>query len=263
MAIKEAIKEAPALAAEKIAVILLPYQSVKRSQQMFSDLNRNAKATTKALNVLFEWRGLFEQAAKMSISISSVLKERVELEKNSLARKSPKVITLGVLYEMSKILLEGRNGYINRPNKEPAPELVEEAACELAEVFDEVIINILPEFERVLSKDMMPYEYRSRFIAIHSVGWQSMAHAIRAAIDQYPGSWKEICREKMSNIDWRITNADWEGTAVSGGLVNNRTTNIRLLSAQIKEFIGIELSDTEIDYFSPDRPFPIRRLKPV
>jgi DNA sulfur modification protein DndB len=110
---------------------------------------------------------------------------------------------------------------------------------------------------------MMPHEYRSKYIAIHSVGWQSMALAIRAAIDQYPDSWKDICRDKMSEIDWRITNPDWEGTAVSGGLVNNRTTNIRLLSTQIKELIGLELSDTEKDYFSPERPFPIKRLKPL
>jgi DNA sulfur modification protein DndB len=263
VAIKEAVKEAPALAAEKIAVILVPHQSVKRSQQVFSDLNRNAKSTTKALNVLFEWRGLFEQAAKKSMVISSVLKDRVELEKNSLARKSPKFITLGVLYEMSKTLLDGRNGYIDYQNSAPAPAVLEDAARELADVFDEVIINILPEFDKVLSKDMMPHEYRSKYIAIHSVGWQSMALAIRAAIDQYPDSWKDICREKISEIDWRITNPDWEGTAVSGGMVNNRTTNIRLLSTQIKELMGLELSDTEKDYFSPERPFPIKRLKPL
>ena len=61
VAIKEALKESPTLAAEKISVILIPHISIKRSQQLFSDLNRNAKPTTKAINVLFEWWGLLSK----------------------------------------------------------------------------------------------------------------------------------------------------------------------------------------------------------
>lgn len=260
VAIKEAVKESPALAAEKISVILVPYRGVQRSQQLFSDLNRNAKPTTKAINVLFEWRGLFEQAAKKAIEVSRVLDDRVELEKNSLAQKSNRFITLGVLYEVSKTILENRNGYDSYKNTEPPQEIIDKASREVAMIFDEVLLQALPDFEKVVAKKMTPYEYRSKYIATHSVGIQSIAIAIRETMDQRPDDWKELCINKLKSVDWRTKNKEWEGTVVSGGLVANRKTNMRLLAAQLKEFIGLDLKESELEYFSPDRAFPIRRL---
>ncbi|MDD4592034.1 MAG: hypothetical protein PHG06_16670 [Parabacteroides sp.] len=42
---------------------------------MFSNLNRDAKLTTKALNVLFEWWGLFELFCEKNINDVPVRKE--------------------------------------------------------------------------------------------------------------------------------------------------------------------------------------------
>lgn len=263
VAIKEALKESPTLAAEKISVILIPHISIKRSQQLFSDLNRNAKPTTKAINVLFEWRGLFEQAAKKAIEISPILKERVELEKNSLARKSPKIITLGVLYEMSRLLLKDRDGYKDFGTKIPPKELVKKGSEELANIYDDVIVQILPEFDKVISKEITPYEYRSKYIATHSAGWQSLASVIRIAIDERPDTWRELCKDKLKKVNWLITNNEWEGTAVSGGLVANRKTNIQRITLQLKEFLGLELTETEKEYFSSTKSFPIKRLTSI
>lgn len=94
-------------------------------------------------------------------------------------------------------------------------------------IFDEVLLPSLTEFEKVTTKKMTPYEYRSKFIATHSVGLQAIAIAVRETMDQHPDDWKQLCIEKLGGIDWRIKNMDWEGTAVSGGLVANRQTNIR------------------------------------
>jgi len=261
VAIKEALKESPGLAAEKISVILIPHRGLKKSQQLFSDLNRNAKPTTKTLNILFEWRGLFEQAAKEAMNRSSLLANRVELEHNSLAQKSKKIITLGVLYEMSKEILKDRNGYYDSEMADIPPELVSRAAGELVQVFDEVLLPSLPEIEKVVAGKMMPFEHRSRYIAMHSVGWQAMAGAVRAAIDQRPQDWKDLCREKFSRLDWSLNNPAWEGSAMAGGLVANRAPAIRYLVAQLKEYLGLELTPAETEYFTSRKPFPIRKLK--
>ncbi|MEN6349122.1 MAG: hypothetical protein ABFD08_06970 [Syntrophomonas sp.] len=66
--------------------------------------------------------------------------------------------------------------------------------------------------------------------------------------------------EKIGSIEWGIMNNDWEGTAVSGGLVANKQANIRLLAAQLKKFMGLNLKDSELEYFSPNRDFPTKRL---
>lgn len=48
-AIEEALKENPRLAAETISVVLFPFENFARMQQMFSDLNRTARKTSKSL----------------------------------------------------------------------------------------------------------------------------------------------------------------------------------------------------------------------
>src|SRR5881409_1803951 len=55
-AIAHAIKLNPALGEEQISVLLFPYESRERVQQMFSDLNRFVVKTSKSLNILFDKR---------------------------------------------------------------------------------------------------------------------------------------------------------------------------------------------------------------
>ncbi|MDT9145962.1 DNA sulfur modification protein DndB, partial [Escherichia coli] len=55
-AIAQAIKMNPALAEESISVLLFPYESRGRVQQMFSDLNRFVAKTSKSLDTLFDKR---------------------------------------------------------------------------------------------------------------------------------------------------------------------------------------------------------------
>ena len=55
-AIAQAIKENPAMGEETISVLLFPYESRERVQQMFSDLNRFVVKTSKSLDILFDKR---------------------------------------------------------------------------------------------------------------------------------------------------------------------------------------------------------------
>ena len=55
-AIDEAIKENPSLKDENISVVLFVDQGLKRSQQMFSDLNRHAVKVSKSLGILYNHR---------------------------------------------------------------------------------------------------------------------------------------------------------------------------------------------------------------
>ena len=55
-AIAAAIKQNPAIAEESISVLLFPYESRDRVQQMFSDLNRFVVKTSKSLDILYDKR---------------------------------------------------------------------------------------------------------------------------------------------------------------------------------------------------------------
>src|SRR5439155_10208673 len=51
-----AIRQRPELAREHIALIMVPFCSIPRSQTLFSDLNRYAKGPSKSMSLLFTHR---------------------------------------------------------------------------------------------------------------------------------------------------------------------------------------------------------------
>lgn len=241
-AIKEAAKENPILLKENISVLLLAHKNNRRSQQLFSDLNRHAKPTTKTINILFEHRGFFERVSKEVASHSHPLRNRVNLETNTLAQKSPHIITLGVLYECVLSLLQGRDPYGPEASD---PQILARGTEEVVEVFDEVVIPGLPEFDRVFMGEIRPYDYRKKYIATHSAGWQAIARAVRAAKVQQPQSWRSVVSQGFRRINWEITNPEWEGTAVQAGMVLNRRQNIARVSAQLKVLLGLKPDTAE------------------
>ena len=55
-AIDMALKENPAIGEESISVLLFPYESKARVQQMFADLNRYVVKTNNPTNILVDHR---------------------------------------------------------------------------------------------------------------------------------------------------------------------------------------------------------------
>ena len=55
-AIAQALDQNPAVGDESISVLLFPYESRERVQQMFSDLNRFVVKTSKSLDILYDKR---------------------------------------------------------------------------------------------------------------------------------------------------------------------------------------------------------------
>jgi len=66
-AIEAALKERPKLGHETISVVFFQDNGLKRSQQMFSDLNKNAVKTTKSLNILYNHR---DEVSKFMVQIT-------------------------------------------------------------------------------------------------------------------------------------------------------------------------------------------------
>lgn len=232
--IELALKEFPDLARESIAVILVPSKGYRKSQQLFSDLNRYAKQPSKTLNLLFEHRELFARVAKGVAEEANTFKDRVNLETNSLGRKTRHHITLAVLYECVQSLLEG-----HYQEREKDPKLVQEAVSDIIKAYDDVITPSLPEFEKMLSGQITPYDLRCKYIYCHSAGQQAIAKAVRACQDSFGSNWADVVRKGFAKIDWRITNGDWEGSILQGGSIQTRRQNVLHTATLIKMKLGV------------------------
>ena len=107
-AIEEALKDDPSLGDETIPIVMFRDRGLKRSQQMFADLNRHAVRPAKSLGVLYDHRDDDSGIVRLMVAESELFHTLVEKESSSLSSRSRKLFTLSSLYRGTQSLLNGR-----------------------------------------------------------------------------------------------------------------------------------------------------------
>jgi DNA sulfur modification protein DndB len=217
--IEIAIRQKPQIAREHIALILVPFNSVTRSQTLFSDLNRYAKGPSKSIALLFTHRELLARIAKSVAQVVPLLRERVNMESTSLSTNARHFITLSTLYEMTRALVD--------EERVDSAEAEEAAVADLADVFG-VLTEAIPEWRLVAEGEEHPAYLRQRFLHMHGVAQQAIALTVARLRAEMRGDWREVVAG-LGEVDWRLANKEWQGVALHGGRVHNTATSIRLL----------------------------------
>jgi len=231
-AIEEALKENPRLANETISVVLFPWEDLDRMQQMFSDLNRTARTTSKSLNILYNHRDLMSQIALAVAEHIDEFKGMVDKDRISLPLRSPKLFTLGAIYDAASALLVS----VSEPDFDQKRDLAFDFFRAVAENF--------PEWRKVKSADLKPYELRQEFIHTHAtILWAigAMGHTL---ISTFPVEWPDKLK-MLRSIDWRRINREWQGIAMAGTDVVNRRQNRMDSASFLKLKLGLKLTPTE------------------
>jgi DNA sulfur modification protein DndB len=231
-AIDEALKENPKLGEETISVVLFPFEDLGRMQQMFSDLNRTARTTSKSLNVLYNQRDVMSQVTLAVTERVQVFRGLVDKDRVSLALRSPKLFTLAAIYDATSALL----GSVVDSNYE------EKLALAL-DFWDEVARNI-PEWEKVKNGDLKPMELRQEFIHSHAIVLCAIGSMGQTLVSTYADDWRSRLGE-LRSIDWRRTNQEWQGVAMSGSDVVNRRQNRKDTASYLKLKMGLKLTPQE------------------
>lgn len=231
-AIEDALKENPTLGQESISVVLFPWEDLDRVQQMFSDLNRTARTTSKSLNILYNHRDLLSQVALTVAERIDVFKRFVDKDRISLPLRSPKLFTLGAIYDGTLALLE----------------TVETGDYEMklaqALEFWEAVAADIPEWGRVAEGDLKPVELRQEYINSHAVVLWALGAMGRTLISEHPGDWPSRLAV-LKEIDWRRTNREWQGIAMSGSDVVNRRQSRMDTSSFLKRKLRLTLTPAE------------------
>lgn len=225
--IELAIRQRPLLAREHIALILIPFRSITRSQALFSDLNRYAKTTSKSISLLFTHREELALVAKELAAVVPLLRDRVNMETTSLSANARHFITLSTLYEMTRTLAAC---YPDDPGRR------ENLSASLAEVW-QVLTDAIPEWRLVAAGQEHPAYLRQRSLNGHGVAQQAIAIAAARAI-RSGEEWRCVLA-KFGDVDWRLANPTWQGVAIHGGRVNNTATSVRLLADALSAAIGL------------------------
>lgn len=232
-AIEEALKENPTIGDETISVVLFPWEDMDRMQQMFSDLNRTARTTSKSLNILYNHRDLMSQVTLTVTERVDVFRGLVDKDRVSLPLRSPKLFTLGSLYDATTGLL----GSVAEPDFDEK--------LTLAVDFWESVASNLPEWGKVKNGDLKPFELRQEYIHTHAVVLWAIGAMGQTLVSTFAdGNWRPRLRT-LREIDWRRTNREWQGIAMSGPDVVNRRQNRMDTASFLKLKLGLELTASE------------------
>lgn len=237
--IELAIRQRPELAGEHIALILVPFADVSKSQMLFSDLNRNAKTPSKSISLLFAHRDPHARIAKRVAEESPLLRGRMNFESTSLSANARQFMTLSTLYEMTRTVL-------GELESDMSDEEERSHAADLAEVID-CFTAAIPAWRMVRDDEEHPAYLRQRELSGHGVAQRALAELARRARAQAPLDWPELlmrisasAEDGRARVDWRLTNPQWQSVALQGGRVNNTSTSIRLLADELAKAVGLD-----------------------
>lgn len=233
-AIEAALKERPELGDETISIVFFIDTGLRRSQQMFADLNRYAVRSSQSLNILYDYRDPLAAAVREIIRRVSVFNGLTELEKSTLSNRSAKLFTLSGIYRATAELLEGR-----------LDELDQTAVTKIASEYWNEVASHISEWQQVRNRQVSAGELRRDCLVAHTVTLVALGRAGRALLSQYPDRWKSML-SRLDAVDWhRRNSAQWEGRAMVGGRISNSRNNVQLLTNEIKKILGIPLTDEE------------------
>lgn len=231
-AIEEALKENPALGQESISVVLFPWEDLDRVQQMFSDLNRTARTTSKSLNILYNHRDLLSQVALTVVERLPLFSRFIDKDRVSIPLRSPKLFTLGAIYDGTTALLES---VTQKDYEQKLAQALE---------FWETVAKNMPLWGQVETGDLKPSELRQEHICTHAVILWALGSMGRTLLSQHPDDWRKQLAT-LKTIDWRRTNRDWQGVAMSGADVVNRRQSRMDTASFLKRKLGLPLTPGE------------------
>ncbi|HIF9086231.1 TPA: DNA sulfur modification protein DndB [Photobacterium damselae] len=232
-AIEAALKENPDLAHDNIPVLFFVDEGLKRSQQMFADLNKYAVKPSPSLGALYDHRDQSSELARYQAQHIAPFKGFTEMEKSSISSKSGKLFTLSSLKQANKALLgkSGKDGFTEEEKS-------------LANDYWQAVYEATPEWQMVLNKELSPSQFRQDYIHAHGVGLHALGALGCALITAQPTEWKQTI-QRLKDVDWRKSNPNWANRSMLHGKLSKASTNIMLTTNALKHALSLPLTPDE------------------
>ncbi|ENK2927315.1 DGQHR domain-containing protein [Vibrio vulnificus] len=247
-AIKDAIKKKPELAYEEISVILVSHydteEGKEKTRRLFTNINKNAKSTTKSENLALDEDDGFAILTRRLISENSFFKqdgrvsvftkqgENGELSLASSVRDSDRkaVTSIKQLYEMVKELsfdtpLDGIS-----LSKRPTDDDLEESYTIISDrvvSFFEACGNLVSKIERTddlrsLRKNKLLPGSEDAFLK--GVIQRCVSTSVRSLIDQKLLTWDDAL-ERLKALSWKLGDGPWSSVCtINDGKLKMQTS---------------------------------------
>lgn len=235
-AIEEALQERPELGHEMISVVFFKDDGLKRSQQMFSDLNKNAVKPTKSLNILYDHRDVFSKFIVDLVNKIEIFVNRVDLERTSISNRSVKVFTLNGISDATMRLLGTTKG-----------RKLSSEEKEMISTFWDTVSKNIPEWQLLIQDKVSSFELRKEFVHTNTNVLNSLGIVGYILMREYPDTWKEKLRG-LKNINWSRSNPDWQGRLIVNKQMVKNSRGVELAANTILQKCGIKLPEDRLKH---------------
>lgn len=225
-AIKHAYEQKPSIGNEKVSVVIFEDKGLKKSQQMFSDLNKHAVKPTKSLGILYDHRDTFARFIVNLTNDVDVFHGRTEMERTNISNRSIKFFTLNGIADATRYLLKLKTKSIDSEKQKLAVDF-----------WDRVSKNI-PEWNLLIQKKVTAYELRKNYVHAHTNILNALGMAGHILVTQFPDSWKEKIKG-LQKIDWARDSPIWEGKIVLDGKMIKNKVGIKKAANEILRGCGV------------------------
>lgn len=228
-AIEAALKENPELANETIAIVLFRDEGLKRSQQMFADLNKHAVKPSKSLSTLYDDRDDLSNAVKDVVSSIPFLEKYVDKEHDTLGKYSSKLFTLSNFLRANQRIIK-------------ASTVTEEDRKFLLQ-FWKSVFSYIDEWGELENKQLYKCSLKEEYILTLSVVINAFG---RLGLYFYSDKIDIKKLELLKQIDWLRGNKEWVGRVFNNqGKIIGKEDGVIKICNLIKLKLGIALSKEE------------------
>lgn len=232
-AIKAALKQKPELGIETISVVFFKDTNLKKTQQMFSDLNQNAVKPTRSLAILYDHRNKFSQFIVELVDIVDIFHNRTELEKTSISNRSTEFFTLNGIAEATRKILKTNN----EPTKDEQKMIVS--------FWNEVARNI-PEWNLLIKGKVTASSLRGNYVHAHTNLLNALGMTGRVLMDNFPDTWNQKLKG-LQKIDWSRDNPVWDGSLILNGKMIKNKIGIINAANEILVYCGAKEHKIELE----------------
>ena len=201
--ITEAIGESSRLGHDKISVVFFQDLGLRKSQQMFADLNKNAVKPTKSLSILYDRRNPLSQFVVDIAGKVDVFRGRIEMEKTTLSNRSTRFFTLSGLRMATRNLL-GKSRAVTDEDRQIALE------------FWKAVSANIPEWVLLAERRVSPYELRREYVHANTNMLEAIGLAGHTLRKRHPDRWLQML-SALRTVDWARTNPEWDGKVIIRG----------------------------------------------
>ena len=256
------------VATDDCTVILIRHDKGK-SRRIFNKVNRYAKKTTKAENLITADDDVIATIVREDVAEDVIPARLVNYRGNTLNFRAEEFTTLSTLYEATKVLLEELQGSRidtqNLPDQATIKTLRDEAVGFWSSLCQGIDLFVSALHDASSGGDDKRREVRSSFVLGKPIAQFALAQAVvRLRSEDDRGarlSLEEVC-DRVNEGDWSVESPLWQGVLMNGDRVVSGTTAARFAGRVIAYLLGEKLAEEELGRLREDHLKTTQREMP-